>query len=392
MQMKKAHTNTKKGTVPPTTPPNPADMMGGMGGMMGGLAGMMGGMMPPPPVENDSEAIDVEAKDVTEEPEKTEVPAVTDEDPKDVELVRYIDTLVPFNLDNQIIRESTNLGILSFICKDRDGKLFIISRDIIIDSEVEEEMLREIPFHDHDSFMSTKLAHHMVLNNMDRYISDFDFHVADDFKTNPNPEVYITGKEVGTESEYKIYMDANAFACLNYIDDYVFRCDENEHDLSLAVIAGNKRLYGTKFFVVSSSTIVQMANTDDARKKSLKDSVMNLFNKKENNGDGYTNIALNLKLTAGEEVASLLVPFSVEEDLDKSKFADTTVKKIEDEYFKDSDQYACTLLVEDTVMYSEDEESKNYMMVRGKNKDGMIKIFLFDYDMIQLLVSNIKKF
>ena len=65
-----------------------------------------------------------------------------------------------------------------------------------------------------------------------------------------------------------------------------------------------------------------------------------------------------------------------------------TVEKIEDTYMKDADQYLSIFTFNTTI----DNIEKDFIIIKGKNKNDNNKLFFLDSNMRQNLIDRIKAF
>lgn len=183
-------------------------------------------------------------------------------------------------------------------------------------------------------------------------------------------------------------MNSEIYCAMKFIDDYIFNTMiENEHDLQLATIVGSKENNDVEFFVVDSiENIVNMVSTK--KKPKGIEAIKSIFDR-----EADTNIGLVFRASRTtpekKEIVSILTPFDIGVELDKSKFKGDTVEDLENNYFGDSDQYVATLIINDTHIEVVD---KSYMVIRGKTKNGTTKIFLLDNAIKNDLIKKIKDY
>lgn len=366
-------------------------------GMFGGMMGAMNGMMPPipPAPSTDGEVIDAEFKEVEKHEENpvpeipttddaiTEVPAVANEEAKEEEPEEefiLIKTATPYNAT---IAESNGkkVATVAYLCRDTNDKLFVLNRNFILDNEEDEDAINLLPFaaDDEFDFASRKIVTHSLNAYLDAYISDFKFTVDTGYEKDPNPLVWLMGTNLKTRTEMKIKMPADIFACIGFIDSYIFEGIINDHDLTLATVAGSKVLdTPAEFFLVDKiDSIVAMAGAEveAPQEKGIK----GLFSKHKKIQHS-TTIGVVLKLLKyisndEKEIAFALVPFDMGVEYEASKFRGKTIDDIQSTYYGDADQYVSTLLINSIRLYGVDKE---YMVIRGKTKDMKVRLFLLD--------------
>ena len=305
-------------------------------------------------------------------------PAVTEDIHEEVEPYIVAKTVTPFNI---AINEKSKkkIATIYFLCRDEDDKLFIIDRNLILESEEDALMIESLPFTEdlENDFVSNKILTRSLNAYLPAYIIDMKFYINDGFEKDSNPTLYTYGVNVNTKENIKIKMSADIFACMAFVDSYIFDGVDCEYDLALATVAGSKIIDPpAEFFLIDKiESIVSMANAVVNKKKGFFD-----FFKKKDLG---TTVGIVLKLNRfiskdEKETVSLLTPFDVGVTFDESKYRGKTIEQIQDEYYGDSDQYVATLNITNIRLYGIDKE---YMIIRGKNKDKKVKLFLFDASM-----------
>lgn len=353
-----------------------------------------------PPInfpDNNPGIIDVapgEFKEVKEEnsvvTEETPIPSFDEVDNKEEYLI--LKTATPYNA-TVMNAHGVSVGTIYFLCKDGDDKLFILMRNYILNSEEDKMSIWSLPFyHDYDEeFASGKIVNSLLNQCLDTYVSGMEFSVDDSFKKTSNPSVYLKASSISTKEEVVIKMTADIFSCMSFIDSYVFDKVDNDHDLTLATVAGSKVLdTSVEFFVVDKiESIVSMAPAEVHVKRKGLAKLFGTKNKKYN-----TTLGIVLKVSRyisnnEREIVHILTPFDVGVEYDESKFRGNTIDNIQSNYYGDSDQYVGTLMISSVRLLGVDKE---YMVIRGKSKDKIVKIFLFDSSVQQELKSLIDSY
>lgn len=335
-----------------------------------------------------------EFKEVKEEnsvvTEETPIPSFDEVENKEEYLI--LKTATPYNA-TIMNAHGVSVGTIYFLCKDGDDKLFILMRNYILNSEEDKMSIWALPFyHDYDEeFASGKIVNSLLNQCLDTYVSGMEFSVDDSFKKVSNPSVYLKASSISTKEEVIIKMTADIFSCMSFIDSYVFDKVDNEHDLTLATVAGSKVLdTSVEFFVVDKiESIVSMAPAEVHVKRKGFAKLFGTKNKKYN-----TTLGIVLKVSRyisnnEREIVHILTPFDVGVEYDESKFRGNTIDNIQSNYYGDSDQYVGTLMIPSVRLLGVDKE---YMVIRGKSKDKRVKIFLFDSSVQQELKSLIDRY
>ena len=313
----------------------------------------------------------------------------------------HVKTVTPLNITTYKNKNAgTYFATMNFLCtidtddiKTYPNKLAIICKNYIAKNEEDVEICEIMPFFIDDEFISRKICDHLMFENIPRIITEFDFNVAylaSGESDSVNFKGHLLTEYMIPDQKDDILMDVSLeqFASLAFIDSYIVNGDMNEYDLSLATAVGSKIPdKDSKFFVVDD--IVSIVSMCKAEKKS-KNIFKNIFNKKERNTSiGLVFKAMRYKNANEKETVSLLTPFNLEVSLPDKKFKGDTVESLEEKYYGDADQYVSTLLVENIRLQGVDKE---YMLIRGKNKNMDVYVFLLDISITDKLTKLIEEY
>lgn len=371
----------------PDSQPTPSPDMGMsnmFGNMMGG--GMMGGMppfqQPEPPVEEN--VIDGEYKEVSPEPVESDDTAtnemiITDEVVED-QTANHI-TMKTSSLMTIYRKEDSTIATVYFLCKDINDKLFVLAKNYQAETREDIKSLDNIVGSESELWYNNKLTHRMIMNTLNCYNTDFDFGEQSDFKTNFDPYISITASKSDTNEEYNISMPSEQFACIAYIDNYIIAGKNNEHDFNIACSGMfSESIPPAQFAVVENiESIVYMT-------EAVKVSKFKKIGSKES-----LAVVMKVSYFIGNErqVNYILTPWYTDKKYNKSKFKGKTIKDIENDFYKDADQYNANLKVDELRLNNIDKE---YMMLHGVNKEGQVKIFLLDSSVKEELINKIEVF
>ena len=358
------------------------------GGSMGGFPGMGG--MPPmmdniPPVEENvdvdsSDIIDGECVEIPEEPDCENMEDTTDKmlAPAPAEEVVASRMIADFSILGLSVntKEQHYIVNLKLLCRDINGKLFILNRNYGVETIEELENIKNLPINIDEMYSANKMAYKMLVYNSDSYTTELDYKESEDFESATAPMITFTGYNHKTMMDEKIVIAADKFACLAFIDSYIIESIENEHDFMLACKDASDGINTpASFFMVDNIEIITMV---EATKKKL-------FKSK----GSKTSIALIIKVTGTDKTVNyILTPFEIGKSFSKSKYRGKTIETIEKDYYADSDQYVSTLLF-NARLHGMDKE---FMMMRSLNKDKDKKIFLFNKEMRDKLQSAIEEY
>lgn len=291
-------------------------------------------------------------------------------------------TVTPYNIAFTESGDRT-IPTLFFLCKDRDGKLFLLAKNYTVNSEDELDRIKSIPFAEDKELdhVSKILMNSILRTGLDVYATNMEFSIDTTcWNKMPNPIVSLKVLNNKSKTDAIIHMSAETYSVLAFIDSYILEDIESEHDLSLATIVGSRATEGNvDFFLVDKiDSIISMAPAEVPVPRKGLGKLIDKISPRKNVYD--TSVGLVLKLNKfisndEKEVVSLLIPFDIGVEFDIDKFRGKTIEEIQNEYYGDADQYVCTFMINKSRILGVDKE---YLVVRGKNKDKRIRIFLFD--------------
>jgi hypothetical protein len=299
------------------------------------------------------------------------------------------------------------IALMIYLCRDTSERLFMINHAMYIENDEDRERIKDLPFSDDKDFVSSKVAVRELNTYLDRYITDMKFYLfteltPDAINSNKSNEVYFYGRRLGSPSDvYKFIIPINIYSTMSFIDSCVYNRTETEHDIALATLSSSKELSSSMsfFYATDIESIESMASADITRTYSWFERFKLRFSKEER--DPVTTIGLVFKTSREEkdckEVATILIPFDVSVEFDESKYRGKTITDIQNEFFKDSDQYVSTFSVDKSILYYRNKEkniieSKEFMIIRGKTKDKMYYLFLLDSSMQNKLLEKINEY
>ena len=264
-----------------------------------------------------------------------------------------IDSIVPFSM---VVNEK-NIVSLFFIAQLSTGKNCIIYSNYEIEYEDEYYfIIQDMPFEVEHNFSSFRVASTMVINSYDAYVSDLNFTFDKDKLANKedNHMFSINAIKVnGEEKEYvKFSMASDVFAGLKYIDNYLFDIVVNNYELSTASITAREgKLVSDVVIVDKIDRIVAMSQIRNS-----------------------ATCAVEFVVVSGEDKYTILSTFNFGTKFKKRKFKGMTIDKMNSVYLNESDQYL--------QVFSEfcrfDNIDKEYLIIKGKNKDNINKLFIID--------------
>ena len=263
-----------------------------------------------------------------------------------------IDSIVPFYMNITEPREQT-IGTLFFIAQLSGGKVVTIYSNYLIEDYTEREFIEETnPFFAANNFVSFKLAANMIINSQDTYVTDFKFNFDKDKLNDDKHAFSFKAIKSNGKKEVEFTMVSNVFAVIKYIDNYVFDAVINNYELSTAAITARE---GNNIFDV---VIVDKI-----------DRIIAMSQIKNSN-----TCAIEFVLISGEDKYTILSTFDFGTKFGRKKFKGINVEKLTSMYLNENDQYL--------QVFSEfchfNNIDKEYLVIAGKNKDGVSKLFFID--------------
>ena len=351
---------------------------------MAGMNGMNMAMM------NDVIA-NVEPKEITEDGEEV------------VEETKVIDivTASPYNIFKYGEVPNMNATI-SFICRTTDNDLITLNKSYKITTD-EQEMFLEctgLLEDDEADFIGKRILNRTLINYLPTYNSNLNFETEDEFDKSEDPHLVLKNcREGGTLAVADIRMSSNIAAAVMFIDSYLTDDVVNDHDFMLATTVGSKvEESPAEIFVVDHiDSIVAMAGAEVDYEESanpFKRFFSKIFKRKKSKAVYDTTIGLVAKVSRFKDKDTkenyfVLIPFDIGASFPEEKFRGKTIQSIQQEYFGDADQYVSTLTIPMTHIYGVD---KDFMVLRAKNKDKKLKIFLIDNSVKEELIHQINNF
>jgi hypothetical protein len=248
---------------------------------------------------------------------------------------------------------SDNSAGLFFIIETKSGKTNILYTTYLLE-EFESEILADIvPYHVLNNFPSFRICADIIINSFTAYITNFSFsYDSNEEKYSYSIPAIEVNKDSIVDKQVKFYMSSDVFCSLKYIDNYMYECDVNNYELSMASISARENDEISETIIVDKvDRIVAMAKIKDS-----------------------TTYAIEFAVISGENKYIILSTFNLGKKFSRKKFKGMTIDKINDTFLQDSDQYL--------QIFSEfcrfDNMDKDYLIIKGKNKNGTNKIFMLD--------------
>lgn len=281
-----------------------------------------------------------------------------------------IETATPLSLST-VSTSNGEVVTLSWLCKSKSGDIYILCSNYVMDQkEIESEAINQIPFHNENLYISNLAVNDMIMNSFDKYLTDMNFSTTD--RICDNRELTIIATSLLKDQPNKLYtftVTNNLFASMSYVDNYICDTVVNNYEFSYAVMGGLLK-EETPVLAIEFEQIFDLVAMAPVNKKDT--SVVIVFTGKTTESERYT----------------ILVPFDIGVKFKKDKYRGMTVEKIEDTYMKDADQYLSIFTFNTTI----DNIEKDFIIIKGKNKNDNNKLFFLDSNMRQNLIDRIKAF
>ena len=337
--------------------------------------GMLGSMLGAGEMNN------IPTDDVTPDPvEKTEI---------------NIKTITPLDITtHEDDEKKLYFATLNLLATTSDDTTIIVSKNYYANDSLDLEFAKLNPLCVEDQFCNRNITDHVLFGHLPRILTELEFSVNEDYATNENPIVSCLGRRIDIENpvsadhtDTKLEFTAESYAAVTFLDDYIMAGDSNEYNLSMATCVGSKYPDEPVTFF-KTDDITSIATMCRAEKKDT-NPFKKLFHREKNTSIGLVINCMRYKPDKSIETVSLLTTFDIGKDYPDSKFKGDTIDTIQNKYYGDSDQFVSTLTVEDTRLLGVD---KQFMMVRAKNKNHKVYVFLLDVSATEKITKLIEAY
>ena len=282
----------------------------------------------------------------------------------------------PLTISSNIIN-GKNIATIFFLCKDEaQDFMYILYHNYIVEDDEDDATIRSNPLHDDENFISKMVAANMIAKHLPKYNTDLVFNKNEDRYAEDKEKFYLLGvPSNNNETICRFNMSSDVFASMSFTDSYLIEDYMNNHDFTQAILTGadkNNHGYISEIYMVDDvETIISLALAD---KKS--GTLGCVFKVKRYIDDGVS------------DAFKILVPFVVEGSKFKKDKFNATMESIGDDYAKDADQYVCDFMWNTRI----GNIDKEYLIIKGKNKDNLSKVFFLDTDLENKLSELVDKF
>ena len=319
--------------------------------------------------ENTSEETPEETSE--EEPADIEEPtseeAIENDEPEEEESkeIKYnkddfrISTIVPFSMSVTDYPDDPKqkMASLFYIVRSKSGAIITLYTAYLLENEEEVEQIKHnYPFHVENNFASFRIASNLIINSYYIFATDFNFKYDESIENYKFSIKAIRQDADGMHETVEFTMISDVFASIKYIDSYAYELTRNDYELSIASLAAVDDVPNTNpsaMRVVNKiDRIVAMAQISNS-----------------------TTYAIEYILnTDDDKQYTMLSTFNLGEKFNKKKFKGMTVDKLQHTYLLEADQYI--QLFADYCRFTNID--KEYLILKGRNKDNNNILFMFD--------------
>lgn len=255
---------------------------------------------------------------------------------------------------------NSKLAVVSYLCRDKFDALFIIDRAVTVNTEEDILAFECLPYAEFETdFISRKLEHKWLGEYLDRYTTNFQFHLNDN-----KSRVYTYGVKSGTKKRFKIDMTNDVFMSLVFLDNYPLNIDsDSDADLSNATIYGASPYHTeTELIVPTNVERDPIITTFEPVPLNIFDKIKYVFKK-----PGIETVEVGSVYNINDKRKLSILDY----ERDVISAIDVSI------YFGKGNQYKCSLKVDDVLI-----DNKKYLVIRSCNKKGNTIIALLDKDKI----------
>lgn len=267
-----------------------------------------------------------------------------------------IERITPLGFNNVIDPQGQNIGTLSFLAVNKKDEMMVINVNYLFENEHEAEIAKEIPFHDDYCFISQKFINNTLTNHLTSFITDLNFRFNN---IEDNEKFSFKAKRIdkeGIHETVEFLISSDVYNSIRFIDNYVFNMVINYHDIEKATLTGfNFKENPSEIFIVDKIDRII--------------SIVPIGEKKSN------SVCIEFVVSDKDDNKRiLLTTFYTDFEFKKKKFKNMSIESIERNFLVEEDQFL-------QVFNSFDKFSnidKEYIIVRGINKDGKTVLFFLD--------------
>jgi hypothetical protein len=279
-----------------------------------------------------------------------------------------INTIVPFAIYVSDYPDNEHkMASLYYLVQTNKNEMLTIYTSYLIENEFEYENIKSYPFHIENNFINFRLCADLVLSSYPIYITNFDFNYNNDEEINKFNFKAKRLTEEGEQETVEFAITSDIFASLKYIDNYIYDGFSTGYELGIASVTGRYKEDPAEIVIVDKiDRIIAIAPI-------------------EKHADTY---AIEFLINRKDDKYSLLTTFNMEKKFNKRKFKKISIDKINDNFLKEPDQYL-QVFTEFAKIVNMDKE---YLIIKGKNKDNIDKLFFIDSTIRTELESMIDNF
>ena len=251
--------------------------------------------------------------------------------------------------------------MLSFLCKNKNNKLFTISDMYEFDMNYEYQFGKDhVPFYNSKEIFpidhSRQMISNMLLNTLPKFISNFVFFTKNRLFPDPD-DGYICTNATCNGKEYTFKLPMNVFISLKFTEAYICDMIPCQEDLLYANMCGVSTTFNPRVVVIDKvDTLVHCALVDKKR------SHLCMY---------HVKCHSYIKQDAVERFQLMFRGSTPNNQVFKKAF-DIDIKTMKDEYGKDANQYTIDLQFSATL------NDNHYSIYVGVNTKKEYIMFVLD--------------
>jgi hypothetical protein len=322
-------------------------------------------------VDQDGNVLEVDNSENTEVNEDNSSISSIDVNSEEYQNSIFIEAIEPMDIDIAVDTNSgAKIAILSWLARMKDGSLLILVSHYMIESEAEELYVQSLPFFSGNMFSGSKLAFDFVAGRLAQLITDWEFTKVEDNKFSINAAAI--SKEDNNSKLFTFYTNTKNYSSIKFIDNYVFQCIVNNHEVSIAALEAG----------IVEEDVVDIVNVNDI--KSIVAMAPAEYKKS-------SNVVLEIEVEDSNEskdTYKILLISNIGTVYPNKKFKGMNVNRLNSSFLNEENEYIQLFQFNDVYRIIDAE----YMIVKGKNKDKKSKLFVFSPIIKNKLVELIKAY
>lgn len=263
-----------------------------------------------------------------------------------------LEIVVPLSAYIENINDNL-VAYITFLAKTED-KLISISTSYQLENVNEVPVVESLPFNIQKNFPSNKIVSDLVSSYVENYVTDFVFNYYND-KEDRYKFDFKAKKltENGLDKTVIFDVTSDVFNSIKYIDSYLFDGVVNNYELAVASTSGRSPEIPTSVIDIDRiDRVVAMSQIKDSDTTAIE----------------------YVMVDKDDNKYVMLSTFNLGVKFNRKKFKGMTIDKLQNNYLQESDQYL--QLFNEFCRFGNID--KEYLIIKGRNKDEETKMFLLD--------------